>query len=116
IWSDGSTKPVGRGERPGSLAYSYVRNVDYTSANGMLVLREDFERLGGFDNRYFPAYYEDTDLCLALRHELKQEILYEPRAIISHVEAASSTDPNFRHFLFRRNRALLADKWREVLQ
>lgn len=116
IWSDGSTMPLGRGERPGSLAYSYVRAVDYTSANGMLVRRDDFDRLGGLDSRYFPAYYEDTDLCLALRHQLGRDIVYEPRSVISHLEAASSRDGDFRAFLFRRNQALLADKWHDVLQ
>ncbi|HEY1977141.1 MAG TPA: glycosyltransferase [Candidatus Baltobacteraceae bacterium] len=116
IWSDGSTMPLGRGERPGSLAYSYVRAVDYTSANGMLVRRDDFDRLGGFDMRYFPAYYEDTDLCLALRHQLEREIVYEPRSLISHLEAASSNDADFRAFLFRRNQAFLAEKWHDVLQ
>lgn len=116
VWSDGSTMPLGRGERPGSLAYSYVRAVDYTSANGMLVRREDFDRLGGFDSRYFPAYYEDTDLCLALRHRLDREIVYEPRSVISHLEAASSRDEDFRAFLFRRNQGLFAQKWHDALQ
>ena len=116
IWSDGSTMPLGRGARSGSLAYSYARKIDYASANGMLVRREDFERLGGFDDRYFPAYYEDTDLCLGLRHHLGREIAYEPRSVILHVEAASSNSAYFREFLFRRNRSLLAEKWRGVLE
>lgn len=115
IWSDGSTRPLGRGSRAGSLAYSYLRPVDYLSANGMLVRRADFEKLGGFDPRYFPAYYEDTDLCLGLRHRLDRELLYEPRAIIRHVEAASTQDNAFRSFLFRRNQALLCEKWAGVL-
>lgn len=116
VWADGSTMPVGRGERSGSLAFSYVREADYTSANGMLVRRDDFERLGRFDQRYFPAYYEDTDFCLSLRHRAERRIVYEPRAVISHIEAASSKDKAFRAFLFRRNQALLAEKWRDVLQ
>ncbi len=115
IWSDGSTHPLGRGARPGSLAYSYVRPVDYVSANGLLVRRADFETLGGFDPRYFPAYYEDADLCLGLRHRLGRELLYESRAVIRHVEAASTPDKAFRSFLFRRNQALLREKWADVL-
>lgn len=115
IWSDGSTRPLGRGARPGSLAYSYVRAVDYVSANGLLVRRADFDALGGFDPRYFPAYYEDTDLCLGLRHRLAREIVYEPRAVIRHVEAASTQDNAFRSFLFRRNQAILREKWASVL-
>ena len=115
IWSDGSTRPLGRGARPGSLAFTYLRSVDYISANGLLVRRADFETLGGFDPRYFPAYYEDTDLCLGLRHRLGRELLYEPRAVMRHVEAASTQDNAFRSFLFRRNQALLCEKWAQVL-
>jgi hypothetical protein len=115
IWSDGSTRPLGRGAPPGSLAFSYLRPVDYISANGLIVRRTDFEALGGFDSRYFPAYYEDTDLCLGLRHQLQRELLYEPGAVIRHVEAASTQDNAFRSFLFRRNQALLCEKWGEAL-
>ncbi len=115
IWSDGSTRPLGRGAPPGSLAYSYLRPVDYISANGLLVRRDDFQTLGGFDPRYFPAYYEDTDLCLGIRHRLNLELVYEPRAVIKHVEAASTQDSSFRSFLFRRNQALLCEKWGDVL-
>jgi len=115
IWSDGSTRPLGRDAPPGSLAFSYVRPVDYISANGLIMRRADFETLGGFDSRYFPAYYEDTDLCLALRHQLQRELVYEPRAVIKHVEAASTQDIAFRSFLFRRNQTLLCEKWGETL-
>lgn len=115
IWSDGSTRPLGRGAVAGSLAYSYVRSVDYASANGLLVRRASFDALGGFDSRYFPAYYEDADLCLGIRHRLEQDVLYEPRAIVRHVESASTNDQAFRSFLFRRNQALLHQKWLDVL-
>ncbi len=115
VWSDGSTRPLGRNAPAGSLAFSYRRPVDYISANGLLVRRDAFDALGGFDPRYFPAYYEDTDLCLGLRHRLELELVYEPRAVIKHIEAASTQDNAFRSFLFRRNQALLCEKWADVL-
>jgi GT2 family glycosyltransferase len=116
LWSDGSCYPVGRGERAESLAYSYVRPVDYASANGLLVRRASFEAVGGFDERFFPGYYEDLDLCMSLRHHLEQRIAYEPRSIIVHVESATmNRDPEFRAFLFRRHRAAFYEKWAGVL-
>ena len=33
VWANGTCLPLGRGEPAGSLAYSYVRPVDYASAN-----------------------------------------------------------------------------------
>lgn len=115
IWSDGSTRPLGRLAPPGSLAFSFVRPVDYGSANGLLVRRDAFLALGGFDPRFFPAYYEDVDLCLGIRHRLGKEIVYEPRAVIRHAEAASTPDSGFRSFLFRRNQRQLCEKWGFVL-
>jgi O-antigen biosynthesis protein len=114
IWSDGSTAPLGRGLSPDSLAHHYVREVDYCSASSLLVRREVFERLGGFDELYFPAYYEDVDLCLGIRR-LGMSVLYEPRSRIHHVEAAS-TESSFRMFLFRRNQRRLNLKWRAEIE
>ena len=47
--------------------YAYVREVDYCSGAAIAVPRALFARLGGFDTRYAPAYYEDTDLAFAVR-------------------------------------------------
>lgn len=116
IWSDGSCYPVGRGEAPGSLAYSYMRDVDYTSANGLLVRRGAFNAAGGFDERYFPAYYEDVDLCMTIRHVLGQRVVYQPRSILTHLESATSrNDPEFRTFLFCRHQKMFGYKWAAFL-
>jgi GT2 family glycosyltransferase len=116
VWSDASCHPLGRGEPPGSLAYSYLRDVDYASANGLLVRRTTFDRAGGFDQRFFPGYYEDVDLCLTIRHELGERVVYEPRSVIAHRESATANrDPNFRAFLFQRHQARLVEKWGDTL-
>lgn len=112
IWRDGTCYPLGRGEPPGSLAYSYVRPVDYASANGLLVPRAVFEAAGGFDEHFFPGYYEDTDLCMTIRHRLGMHIVYEPRSLILHEESSTmKRDPAFRDFLFRRHNAMFCEKW-----
>lgn len=112
VWSDGSCHPLGRGAKPGSLDYSYVRDVAYASANGLIVRRETFEAAGGFDTRFYPGYYEDVDLCMTIRHKLGLRIVYEPRSIILHRESATANrDPDFRTFLFRRHQAGLCAKW-----
>jgi GT2 family glycosyltransferase len=112
VWANGTCLPLGRGEPAGSLAYSYVRPVDYASANGLLLARDTFEAAGGFDERFFPGYYEDVDLCMTIRHRLGKNVVYEPRSLIVHEESVTmKRDPDFRDFLFRRHLALFVEKW-----
>ena len=114
LWSDGTTSPLGRGLAADSRAYSYLRPVDYTSACSLLVRRATWDAVGGFDEEYAPAYYEDTDLCLAIR-DRGEEILYEPRSRVLHHESASS-DILFKQFLFRRNVERIRTKWAAQLE
>ena len=114
IWRDGSASHVGRGIPRDSGAYPEARWVDYSSANGLLVVRSAWDAVGGFDERYFPAYYEDVDLCLSLAsHGYRTR--YEPAAVLVHRESQSSSTL-FREFLLMRNRLRLVEKWGEVLQ
>src|SRR5207302_1718578 len=76
----------GRGLPPGSRRYDYLREVDYVSACSLLVRRATFEQLGGFDERFFPGYNEDVDLCLGIRR-LRQRVLYQPRSVVVHHES-----------------------------
>jgi O-antigen biosynthesis protein len=109
LFNDGTTAPVGRGLPPGSTDWSFVRKVDYCSANSLLIRRSVFEAVGGFDTRYYPAYYEDTDLALSIR-AAGHSILYDGRSRIRHLESASTT-AHFKNFLFQRNVAELREKW-----
>ena len=114
IWSDGSTCGVGRGASAQSRAFCNRRFVDLCSANALLVRASTFQAAGGFDEAFFPAYYEDVDLCLTIRHRLHRRVLYEPRSRIRHLEAASS-EPEIRAALFRRNVERIRMKWEREL-
>jgi GT2 family glycosyltransferase len=109
LWNDGSSTCVARGSRDRDGHYAYLRDVDYCSASSLLVRRSSWDRAGGFDEGYFPAYYEDVDLCMAIR-ALGEKILYEPRSRVVHHEAAH-TASDFRRFLFQRNVRRFRKKW-----
>src|SRR5215217_6001633 len=113
IWSDGTTAPLGRGLPPGSRAFSALRPVDYRSASALLVRRSTWEAVGGFDEEYAPAYYEDTDLCLAIAARGEQ-VLYQPLARVLRDERSSS-DESFRRFLFDHNVERVRQKWADRL-
>jgi O-antigen biosynthesis protein len=89
IWRDGSCLGYGRGEDPGAPQYSFARDVDFCSAAFLLTPRAVFERLGGFDAIYVPAYYEDTDYCARL-WQAGYSVRYDPRIIVRHYEFGSS--------------------------
>ena len=113
LWRDGSAAHVGEGLPPGSDAYREPRDVDYASANGLLVTRRAWDVVGGFDERFSPAYFEDCDLCLALAaHGFR--IRYEPRARVIH-RGSQSTSSVYRGFLLSRNQRRLVEKWGHAL-
>ncbi len=112
VFSDGSGWNFGRGRDPDGPEFNYMREVDYGSAACLLVRAEVWRELGGFDERYLPMYYEDTDLCFAAR-EAGHSVVYEPRAAVHHVEGATAgtdTDSGGKRFQ-ELNRAKFTEKW-----
>ncbi len=62
LFADGSTAPITSAPDPGDTG-----RPDYASAACWLMRRSVFDELGGFDEGFFPAYYEDVDLALRAR-------------------------------------------------
>jgi GT2 family glycosyltransferase len=117
VWRDGSAFHYGWGGSPDDPRYAFARDVDYCSGASLLVRRELFERLGGFDRRYAPAYYEDADLCFGVR-SLGHRVRYQPLSRVVHHEGATAgtdTSVGFKRFQIV-NREKFFEKWREVLQ
>jgi GT2 family glycosyltransferase len=63
-------------------------SVDWAMGASMLIPRDRFNAVGGFDERYF-LYWEDADLCRRLRRA-GYETRYVPGAQVLHVGAVSS--------------------------
>ncbi|MER7777503.1 glycosyltransferase [Streptomyces sp. NPDC096191] len=67
--------------------HDHVRPVLSVSTAGMLIRRDVFERLGGFDRR-LPLMRDDVDLCWRA-HAAGLRVLIAPEAVVRHAEAAS---------------------------
>ena len=116
IWQDGSATNYGRGLHPDDPVVGYSRPVDYCSGACLMIDRSLFARLGGFDARYAPAYYEDVDLAFAVR-EAGYSVQYEPGARVFHVEggtAGTDVEVGVKQFQVR-NQEVFCAKWQSSL-
>jgi len=102
IWNDGSALGYGRGDDPLKPEYSYLREVDYCSGACLLVRTDLFKKIDGFDERYIPAYYEDSDLCLGIQN-LGYKIVYQPDVTIYHHEFTSSSKELAKKYMITIN-------------
>ncbi|WP_406436501.1 glycosyltransferase [Streptomyces sp. NBC_00631] len=67
--------------------HDHIRPVLSVSTAGMLIRRDVFEELGGFDRR-LPLMRDDVDLCWRA-HNAGHRVLVAPEAVVRHAEAAS---------------------------
>ncbi|GHB13900.1 integral membrane regulatory protein [Streptomyces thermoviolaceus subsp. thermoviolaceus] len=67
--------------------HDHVRSVLSVSTAGMLIRRDVFEQLGGFDRR-LPLMRDDVDLCWRA-NAAGYRVLVAPDAVMRHAEAAS---------------------------
>jgi GT2 family glycosyltransferase/SAM-dependent methyltransferase len=117
IWNDGTGCNYGRSQDPSSCHFQYRREVDYGSAAALLVRTNFWHEVGGFDERFLPMYYEDTDLCFEARAR-GLRVLYEPTAQVIHAEGSTAgVDESASHKRHQAtNRPKFVEKWRERLE
>ncbi|MDP5053907.1 MAG: glycosyltransferase, partial [Congregibacter sp.] len=117
IWEDGSGWNFGRGDDPDRPAYSYRRDVDYVSGACLAIRSTLWKQLGGFDERFAPAYYEDADICFSAR-KAGYRVVYQPHSVVYHFEGVrNGTDLTAgvnQHQVV--NQSVFRDKWQSELQ
>lgn len=83
----------------------------------LVLRREVYERLGGFDEGYLVGDYEDSDLCLRLAAE-GLDCWYEPRATLLHLERQSVPlhGAHARGLASECNRVRHAARWQAAME
>lgn len=89
VWCDGTGANAGRNGDPAEPIFNFRRDVDYVSGAAILIPLALWKDVGGFDEQFAPAYYEDTDLAMRLRN-LGWRIIFEPQSEVVHFEGVTS--------------------------
>ncbi len=112
---DGSVTLVGLNGDPRDPRYNYLREVDHCSGASLMIRRDLFEQLGGFDVRYAPAYFEDCDLSLRVR-EQGFKVYYQPASQVMHHLSVTTDGMNQGKMAqIERNREIYLERWGEYL-
>lgn len=116
IFRDASARNVGRGQERDNPLFNVAREVDYISGASILIRADFWNEVGGFDERYKTAYYEDTDLAMSARAN-GLVVWYEPKSELIHFEHQSYQDQEEAgpSALMQHNAAVFLDKWKDVL-
>jgi len=116
IWSDASGCNYGRLDDRAKPEYNYVKEVDYISGACIMIRSALWKEVGGFDERFAPAYYEDTDLAFEVRKR-GYKVVYQPKSVVVHNEGVShGTD--FKEGVKKhqvQNREKFLSKWIDIL-
>ncbi len=116
IYKDGSAANYGRGKNPKLPELNYIREVDYISGASIMIRHELWDEIGGFDERFVPAYCEDSDLAFEVRKR-GYRVVYQPVSEVVHFEGVSNgknITEGIKQYQ-QTNGFKLAAKWASVL-
>ena len=89
VWKDATAWNYGKFDNSLLSKYNHVREVDYCSGASLMVETQVFNKVGMFDERYAPAYCEDSDLAFSIRQE-GLKVYYQPSSVVIHHEGLSN--------------------------
>lgn len=118
VFRDGSVWSYGQLDDPYRPEYSYLREPDFVSGMSFAIVRDLFDRLGGFDLRYSSTYYENIDLAFRVR-DAGFRVYYQPWSRVLYCDTNSvgwdSGVLTHERRIQELNKCRFFDRWREVL-
>ena len=117
MWKDASAWNYGNRQNPNDSEFNYVREVDYISGAAIMIRTSLWREIGGFDERFVPAYCEDSDLAFEVRRH-GYKVVYQPQSVVVHFEGISNgTDVNAGQKKYQvDNQKKFHEKWKEELE
>ncbi len=89
------SNPLNRTYRCLDLDYSVLQEVEQPAAACLGFQRAAWEDIGGFDETFYPVWFEDVDFCRRLRNR-GWKLIYRPEAVFSHAGGHSVNQLPFR--------------------
>ena len=89
IWSNSNVINFMRGKSNYTPYTEFDRVADYVSGAAFFFCKEFWEKLGGFDKQFTPAYYEDTDICVRAKSK-GYKVVYCHDSEIIHAEGGTN--------------------------
>lgn len=109
---EGIFTSIGKGESSDESDFNKTKIVDYCSSCSMLVKKNIWDEIGGFDIKFSPKYYEDVDLSFNFLYKFKLKTVFQPQSEIVHFNKGYYKNTNLKY----SNRLDFLMKWKKELQ
>lgn len=116
VWSAGGAVDfraqsvlVGEGEPAALFAHHAPREQDFVVGCGMLLRRDVWETVGGFDERFF-LYYEESDLCYRARAAGIASVTVPGVRLLHKVSRSTGASSDLTFYYMRRNALLFLER------
>lgn len=116
LWKDGSAWNYGNSQNREAPEFNYVKDVDYISGAALMIRKTLWDKVGGFDERFVPAYCEDSDFCFTARKE-GYRVTYIPTSVVVHFEGVSNgkdLKTGLKQYQVANTKKFY-EKWKDVL-
>ncbi|HLY57279.1 MAG TPA: glycosyltransferase [Stellaceae bacterium] len=116
MWRDASGWNFGRNKDSTLPEFNYAKDTDWVSGASIAIPKSVWDENGGFDERYVPAYFDDSDLAFSLRAKGYRSI-YSPTSVLVHHEGithGTDTSSGIKAYQLENQRKFV-EKWQHVL-
>lgn len=99
---------IGHLENPLDEKYNEIKEVDYCCGASLMIRKELWQMLGGFDEYFAPAYFEETDLCMRIKKQ-GYKVIYQPLSEVVHYTSQTYSEKGLE--LLKINQKKFKKKW-----
>jgi len=89
------SNPLNRGYRALDLDLQKEQDADQPAGAFLMIRRSAWDQIGGFDEKFYPVWFEDVDFCYRLR-QAGWRIRYTPHAQATHIGGHSVNKLSWR--------------------